>query len=311
MESMLLIIGALGYVLLVLLVALRIPHSQLSEFELERRKKLGDPQAAFGGRRRAAYRDIVTVRWLVAILVGLMTVLCIHTAVPGWRGVVVMIFTGILLGLLATLGVSKRLSQRIYRHYESSVIQALHRWTKIWRMLSPPFDVPGQMSAPSSREELEHLIEESETSVSRDEVQLLKSALRFYEKTAANVMTGTTDLVTVPVDEVVGPLVVNDLHKTGHTVFPVVDRVGEYVGLFDISGFTSLRRLESPSVRDVMSSEVIHIGQDEPLDEVLKLFVDTKQTCMFVTDEEQNVVGLISLSDIVRALTGWSRHPGR
>lgn len=308
MESLLLIITGVFYVIVVLLIALRIPHSQLSEFELERRKKLGDPQAVFGQRRRLAYRDVVTVRWLVSLLFGFIGIVCLHAVVSGWRTVAIVIIGGILLGPLARLGLARRLAQRLYRHYESSLIHALHRVTKAWRVLAPPFDVPGQASAPSSREELEHLIEGSESSVSRDEVRLLKAALKFYEKTADSVMTKTADLITVPVDEVVGPLVVNDLHQSGHTVFPAVNSAGEYVGLFDISGFTSLRHVESPAVRDVMLGEIIHVHEDEPLDEVLKMFVDTKQTCMFVTDEDDRVVGLISLSDIVRALTGWNRH---
>lgn len=308
MESVLLGVAVVFYIMTILLVALRIPHSQLSEFELERRKKIGDPQAVFGQRRVRAYRDIVTARWLTALLFGFIAGFCSYQAIIGWRGVAVALLSGVCIGPLARLGVLRRLSQRIYRHYESSIIRIVHKATKFLHFFSPPFDIPGQMGAPSSREELEHVIEQSESSVSRDEIHLLKAALKFYEKTAANVMTKTEDLITVPVDEVVGPLVVNDLHKSGHTVFPAVNGAGEYVGLFDISGFTSLRRLESPAVRDVMNSEVIRIHDDEPLDEVLRILVDTKQTCMFVTNQDDEVIGLLSLSDIVRALTGWRRH---
>lgn len=311
MEIVLSLIGVLSYVVAVLLVALRVPQTQLSEFELRRREKLGDPQAVFGLKRQAAYRDVMIARWLTTLILALIFVLCMQAALHGWRAITVIIIALIAAGPLARLGLARRLGQRIYRHYEAVVMYHVHKMTKVWQIMAPPLAAPSQVAPPASREELAHLIEASKDSISHDELQLLHAALKFYETTAQQVMTNVDDFVTIPAEEVAGPLVIHDLHETGYTTFPVVDKSHEYIGLFDISRFTSLQYHDSPVVQDSMNGDVMRVRNDEPLDEVLRLFVDAKQTCMFVVDDEERIVGMMSLSDIVCALTGWQRHPGR
>lgn len=307
MDSVLGVVLLVAYIVTVLLIALRIPRNQLSSFELERRMTIGDPQAIFGAKRQAAYDGIVALRWLVGLLVGLATLLLTHLLFAKGVGVLISIIEIVALGPLARLGLARRLAQRLYRKYELRIVQFVNRTKFLWRLLSPPGDVISHGGAPSSREELLHLIESSRMVVTPDEITSLKHTLHFYRQTAEQVMTAASQLVVVPVDEVLGPLVINDLHASGHAIFPVVQGA-EYVGLLDISGFTALRHHDSPLVRDEMRTDILKARYDEPLDELLKLFVDTKQVCLFVTDDDDSIVGMISLSDIVHALTGWKRR---
>lgn len=298
----------LCYAAVVLFVALRVPHNQLSEFELERRAKLGDPQAIFGTRRAAAYDYVIAARWIIGLLIGLVGVACIEAWLGGWRAVIGIVILTIAIGPLARLGFIRRQSQRLYRHFESRIINGITASAVVWRVLAPPTVSPMGRMAPSSRDELVHMIDKSQEVVSSDEVRLMTGSLKFYETTAETVMTPVSRFVTVPVKEVVGPFVIHELHQSGHTVFPVVTPDGEYVGLFDSSRFTALRNHESPIVRDVMQADVLRVAADEPLDEVLRMIIASKQVCLFVIDNEQRVIGLISLSDIVHVLTGWQRH---
>lgn len=306
--------SALGVVLLavylvaVLLVALRIPRNQLSEFELERRRKLGDPQAVFGAKRHAAYEGIVTLRWLLLLILGvcmlLLTLYLFHAAVT----TLVVIIGLLLLGPLARLGMARRLSQRLYRKSELHCVQFAIKTNRLWHLLAPPHDgVAASSGALASREELLHLIDHNRGIISPDEITSLEHTLRFYEQTAEQVMTSSSSLVTVPASEVLGPLVIDDLHKSGHTLFPVVNDT-EYVGLLDITNFTALRHHDSPVARDVMRADILRVGRDEPLDEVLKLLVAAKQACVFVTNDEGAIVGFIGLGDLIAALTGWKRR---
>lgn len=301
------VLGAL-YALLVLLVGLRIPRNQLSEFELERRKEQGDPQAVFGAKRQAAYSAIVALRWIKSLIVGLLaTIMAYHLF--GFGGGVLVVLVGLLLlGPFARLHFVRRLAQRIYRKYELHIIQLVTRTRTVWQFLAPPQEQLAGTSLPTSREEFTHIIKSSNTVISHEEATLLEHALQFYGRDAGEIMTSVDDFVSVPAGEVLGPLVVDGLHKSGHTLFPVKTAGGEYIGVLDISGFASLHRHDSPLARDVMHGEVMHVRRDEPLDEVLKLFVDTKQVCLFVIDDDAAIFGLISLSDIVRALTGWHRR---
>lgn len=304
---------ALGIVLLVvylvavLLVALRIPRNQLSEFELERRRKQGDSQAMFGAKRRESYDGIVTLRWLASLALGVIVLLVTFRVFRGAAAALGVIVELLLVGPLARLGVARRVSQRLYRKLELRCIHIALKTAGLWRLVAPPHDVAVVDSRIlASREELLHLIDHNRGIISPDEVTTLEHALRFYEQAADDIMTPNDNLVTVPVNEVLGPLVIDDLHKSGHTLFPVKND-GEYVGLLDITGFTALRHHDSPVVRDVMRTDVLRVDRDESLDEVLKLLIATKQMCAFVKGDD-NVVGLIGLGDLVTALTGWKRH---
>lgn len=308
MNSVLGVVLLVMYLVAVLLVALRIPRNQLSEFELERRRKLGDPQAVFGAKRYAAYEGIVTLRWLLLLILGIGILLLTMHLLHGLMMVLIVLLELLLLGPLARLNLSRRVSQRLYRKHELHSVQFATKTKRLWHILAPPYEgtaASSQMLA--SREELLHLIDHNRGIISADEVTTLEHTLRFYEQTAEQVMTLSDSLITVPASEVLGPLVIDDLHKSGHTLFPVLND-SEYVGLLDISGFTALRHHDSPVARDVMRTDILRVGRDESLDEVLKLLVAAKQACVFVADDDSTIVGFIGLSDIVAALTGWKRH---
>ena len=291
----------------VLLVSLRIPRPNLSEFELLRRRELGDTSASFGLRRQKALPAIEALRWAILMLIGVGSVILFVAALGFMSGSLVAVLTALMTGPLARLSLARRGSQRLYRKIETRIISFTKKYRRPLKLLAPPLEVSGHASLPQSREELEHLLKETKQLVSPEEAMLLGRALRFYGLRAEAVMTPVDDIVSVETSEVLGPLVLDKLHKTHHSLFPVTN--GEtVVGLLDISDSVNLRRRESPEARDVMRHDMVRLPSSEPLDEVLQVMIDTKQTSLLLTNVDGDVVGLISLGDVVRALTGWRRR---
>src|SRR5690606_28322000 len=136
-----------------------------------------------------------------------------------------------------------------------------------------------------SREELAHLLEVSPIFSDEDKT-VLESVLRFNDQTVADCMTKKADLVTVKPGELLGPLVLDDLHKTKHEIFPVEDK-GDIIGMLDIRDHVALKRKESVFARDVMHTGVVYIAETEPLDEALKVLMAAKQPYLIVTNDDE------------------------
>lgn len=307
MNTVWLVVAIVVLVGLCLVVSLSIPRSQYSEFELIRRRNMGDAQAIFGLKRQKALGGLlalqVLVGWLLLAFEAILLVVLL-----GWLGGIlasVVVVGGV--GSIARLGIVRRGSQKLYRKYENSLISFVGKYKKLFRILSPPLEVVQASDLPGSREELEHVLQASRSLVTPDEAAVMTRSLKFFGRTIADVMTPISSVVTVEAGELLGPLVLDDLHRTGHTLFPV-ENGSEVVGLLDITDSVGLRSQESPSVRDIMRHEMVRVAHDEPLDEALRILIDSKQPCLLVTGEDQAVVGLISLGDVVRALTGWTRR---
>ena len=110
--------------------------------------------------------------------------------------------------------------------------------------------------------------------------------------------------------------------REDHNTYPVTEN-GQVVGLvskFDHLAcfiFTPARmmphydELMRRTVADVMTSEYIYVGMDTRLTRVLQLMVDHRIRSMPVIDGDQQLVGIISREDVMRALQRYtgSRAP--
>lgn len=67
------------------------------------------------------------------------------------------------------------------------------------------------------------------------------------------------------------------------------------------------KKLLSPKAREIMTSEVISITQEAPLDDAMKLLTEHHISGMPVVDDEKKVIGVIAEADIIEIYTGKRR----
>lgn len=300
------VLGVVIFVVLVLVEAGQASRAKVSLFELRRRRAAGDKKADETLRREEL---LMQVGALKAPLVGLLLVglAVVLINLLGWgKGASLAVVGSLLYGRAAGLRVVKRLAARLYKKHEAKLLSFVARHEKKLRLLLGRKPLSQSVASLGSREELVHLLESS-TIFSDEDKKLLESALSFNDKIVRDVMIPKSKVVTMKPGELLGPLVLDDLHKTKHEIFPVEDK-GEIVGLLDIRDHTALRRKESVYVRDVMQASVVRISQAEPLDEALRVLVAAKQPYLIVTSEDEHFSGLLGLGDVVRSLTGWTRR---
>lgn len=305
MFVLLLILTIITFLALLIVAAVRPSRSQISLFELDRRSKNGDKKADYDLKREKSLADVML---LVQVLSSLLLVIFVSLSVLtfGW-------LIGIGLSLVVTLGyVSmagvgfiKSISGKIYNRAEDRLLVFVQKDPFIIKVLR---SVPGGDDSSrqiGSRQELQHLIANSENILTPDEKKLVTHSLSFSDKIVSEIMTPRSMIVSINSTDFLGPLRLDDLHKTGHSRLPVIDQdLDHIVGVLHISNLLALDVKKSTTAEKTMDPKVFYIRQDQTLGHALSAFIRTRHHLFIVVNQFRETVGLLSLEDVVEALIG-------
>lgn len=157
-----------------------------------------------------------------------------------------------------------------------------------------------------TRSDLTHSInavQPADTDLSADELRILKHSLSFGDKTVHDVMTPRSVANTVEQDAVLSPILLDELHKSGHSRFPVLTPDGQtasgilYVkDLIDVKAHTK--------VSEVMHTPIHYVNEERELDHVLQAFIRTKQHLFLVVNSFAEITGLVTIEDIIEQILG-------
>jgi CBS domain containing-hemolysin-like protein len=99
--------------------------------------------------------------------------------------------------------------------------------------------------------------------------------------------------------------VLDDLHKTGHSRFPVTDGdIDHVIGMLHIQDIFTLDAKRSVTAEKAMEPRVFYIREDQTLDHALVAFLRTHHHLFIVVNEFRETVGILSLEDVIEALLG-------
>lgn len=300
------IIWLLSGVLLVIVAGIVPARTSLSRFELERRAKLGDKKAATILSREAKLDDIVSLGRIVSALL-LVIFVALSVSVTGWViGILISLFVALEYGAIARLPFIRNQSQKIYLRYESKLLQYIENFSAVFAWLRTVAPEQPSDLVLDSREHLQHLIDSSHAILTPDEKRFISQSLVFEKRLVSEIMTPRSVIDTIGSKELLGPLVLSDLHKTGHSRFPVIDTdIDHVVGMLYIQDLLTLDSgKSSTTAAKAMDSRVFYIRQDQTLGHALAAFLRTHHHLFVVVNEYRETVGLLSLEDVMEALLG-------
>ena len=139
--------------------------------------------------------------------------------------------------------------------------------------------------------------------ITLSEVNLLQHALSFGEQHVSSVLTPKRVMKSVSADESVGPLLMSDLHTSGHSRFPVYrGETDNIVGILYLHDLVGAR--EMGTVADVMSRKLTYIHEDFTLQRALQVFLKTKQHLFLVVNSFEELVGVLTIEDVLEQMIG-------
>lgn len=276
----------------------------ISAFELERRKSQGDAHAMAAARRTRLLADVLSLqRVLLALL--LVVFVLFSVVVFGWvMGILVAVFVALEYGTMARF--AQAYSQPLYEKYEPALLDFIEKHAGFFRLLRSVTPEKQPDAHLQSREELLHLVESSGTLLSSDEKKLISHGLGFGMRQVSEIMTPRGVIDSIGKKELLGPLVLNDLHKTGHSRFPVQDGdIDHIVGILHVRDMLTLdTKKQSATVEKAMEPRVFYIREDQPLHHALAAFLRTRHHLFVVVNEFRETVGIVTLEDVLEALLG-------
>lgn len=288
--------------LLAAVSSLRLKNSNFSQFELERRAKKHDKSAIEALARQERLVELQTAqRLLQIILLVLIAMLLVGTAGIWWGGL--WLFFNLILVLL--LSKSSRMNsylQRWYDRHETSVVHILEPLRPVLRMLAQPLSQPTiQLNSP---EELVHLARSSNSVFTSKQLALLEHGLQFPTRLVSDIMTPGSVIEAAEDREVLGPVVLNRLHASGHSRFPVYKKdLDHIVGMLYLHDLVAAK-LTHKTVADAMQKRVYYIRDDDSLEHALQAFLRTHHHLFIVINSYRETVGLLGLEDVIEALLG-------
>ncbi|MDX2776465.1 CBS domain-containing protein [Streptomyces caniscabiei] len=293
--------------ILLLAVSSVVPaRVDLSMFELKRRARAGDAKAQELLEREELLVDVLSLqRALQALLLVIFVTATV--AAFGWLiGVLVSVVIALEYGKLARIASIARKAQQIYEQFEPKLLTFIKAHPGIFKLFRSVAPHHAAVQRLESREELEHVVSQSSAILTSDEKKLITQSLQFDTRTVEEIMTPRGVIDSVPVGEVLGPLVLSDLHKTGHSRFPVINGdIDHIVGMLYIQNLLTIDAgSKTPTVEKAMEPRVFYIKNTQTLRHALAAFLRTHHHMFIVVNEFQETVGIVTLEDVIEALLG-------
>lgn len=292
-------------VALILLAAVVVPNGSLGPYERHRRMKEGrkDDREV---ERELYHGDIVSLLYVLrSLLVVVMTILAALGF--GWFfGSVIALLIALEYGAAARLAWPRRFMAARYQTVEPKLFALASRYPKVFSLIRI-FTPETPETVLHSRDELVHLVESSGRLLDEDEKKLITNSLSFSDMLIRDIMTPRTVIEAVDKKELLGPLVLDDLHKKGHSRFPVIDGdIDHIVGVLHLRDVlavdTATKR--TAKVESAMEAKILYIHEDQSLSHALDAFLKTHHHLFIVVNEYRETVGLLTLEDVIEALLG-------
>jgi len=307
METFLIILFVVLLICLLVVLGVRPQASSHSKFELRRRANKGDKRAEVLLKRHELLPDIFSLqRVVVAILLVLISAIGIelfHWVI----GLVVALVIALESAAVARISLWQRRSQQLYERLEPAILSFIEKHPLIFGAIRGLAPTSTDIYDLESKEELVAIVENSGEVLSKNEKQLILNGLKFEKRQVKEIMTPKSVIDSIDQDEVLGPLVLDDLHKTGHSRFPVTDGdIDHVVGILYIRDLLKIdgSKKKTPKVKQVMDENVCFIREDHDLKQALVAFLKTQKLLFVVINEFRETVGVLSLEDVLEALLG-------
>lgn len=139
--------------------------------------------------------------------------------------------------------------------------------------------------------------------ITSQELLLARHALVFDDKLVRDVMTPRRVVKLVSQSDSVGPILLDELHKSGFSRFPVTgDKPDELVGTLYLRNL--VKKQATGKVKDLMSKDVYYVNEQKTLGHVLNAFITTKHHLFIVVNSFEEFSGVITIEDVLEQLIG-------
>ncbi|MEK7594288.1 MAG: CBS domain-containing protein [Patescibacteria group bacterium] len=144
--------------------------------------------------------------------------------------------------------------------------------------------------------------QQPDSRISDEQLDIAKRALSFDDHIVGDIMTPRKGIKIILADDTIGPILIDELHKSGHNYALVKEtRKGDFVGSL---GFRQLDLHSQGKVNDIMRSGVYYLHEDDALSQALHAFFVTNSSLFVVVNSLEEYIGVLSIENVLHQLLG-------
>ena len=283
--------------------SVRFEPSSVTDFELARRVKSGDEMAMVEQHMRHDRPLLLALRRLTIVLT---TVFILTILIDFYEPVFVVLWAAVwllMIELLQARARLRRLARQQVKRYWHYIVKTVEMLKPLLRLMAGHHTI-SVVQPFYTRDEFLQLLERDAKVLSHPEKQAIRHALAYRTKYVRDIMTPCSRIVSVAKSETIGPVLLDRLHKSGHSTFPVIAKdVDHVVGIVDIHNLVPLNP-KFKRASDAMQPPVFYVHQDQPLDHLLQAFLRTRPHLFIVVNELKETTGVVTLEDLLQTIIG-------
>ncbi len=195
----------------------------------------------------------------------------------------------------------RRMTISLLRPYTPQIIQFVSRVT-IFEYISDTRDLSDKVGV-SSYEELLAIIHGS-MFISESHRRNIAAYIPMLDTKVSDFMRPIDGIVAIQEDDVIGPLLLHELHLSGQHSFLVLDRSRAIKGTIKLTQLTESSK-DVTKVQDIMDRHLVQIGSGTSIQEAFHTLVHEQVWLGVVSDSHKPSV--ITIQDISDALLGKKR----
>jgi CBS domain containing-hemolysin-like protein len=291
-------------------LALQRLYSSVPAYELKRLSGAGDPIAHELYRPVAHGANLRLLLWSVVVVGFSGSLVLLMQAVPV---LVSVTLTAIVLVLGFVWLPSLRLTTRTItfaRWFAPTITFLLQRLHPVLQPVASFIKTHREFGAHSRIYEKEDLVallhqqrEQPDNRITHEDLELTHRALAFQDRLAADIATPRNQLFLVNADDTVGPILLDQLHKSGQVSFLVYKDTPEtVVGALSLKDAIAAK--QGGRVMDLVRPELAFVHEDFSLHQVLRTFQSTTQQMVVVINSFEEFVGTITMRQLLIELLG-------
>lgn len=164
---------------------------------------------------------------------------------------------------------------------------------------------------PRSREEFLEILHNIPLAVfSASQRKQFEAILSLDFATVDELMLPKGNIVYVDQNEMLGPLTLDRLFRSGMKHFPVTNAGNQIIGCIHTARLNSLDIKQSSKARDILDPNVYYARADYTLEQALEVFLRTESYFLLVVDKFGKVIGILNFTDFASFLFGKLKNDG-
>lgn len=138
--------------------------------------------------------------------------------------------------------------------------------------------------------------------IDEEGIEIAKHALNFGSKQIREIMIPKAKVASVSAEDPIGPIIMDELHKSGHSRFVVTSDDERVVGVLYLKSL--LFDKSTGKIKDLMDPEVFYVHEELPLGHALQAFIKTRHHLFVVVNNFEDFVGILTLEDVIEQIIG-------